>query len=691
MPPRKLRKGTHSCWECRRRKVRCQFSSPSAAICTPCSIRGSPCRSQDLVDSPPPQRERTHAQRLDRLEELMQRLVERILPDGDVAERRPGEGWFDAASSIFSTSGTRDAFRVAQNVDTPGIDETPVGLLLGPGSDTSSALTPELGGSYSSLGSGIAGINRVSQRLHALFPSQEDMKLITESSPGTIFLAALFSSDSDGISAIYNSTEDIATIPQISSQPTMLAKRLLQLAICMQQLSPSFDTRRLGLKVPVATIMVHIDSTISNLVISNDDYMANVDGLQCIILHGFWHMNAGNLRKAWLTFRRASSLAQLIGIGPGSNDSNARKTKENLTPFHNKIWYLLAAFDRHLSLFLGLRIDMRDVSFASEEWTKYDSPEEKLEKLHTVIAARIADRNHTTNEGYAIMQAIDYDLDMGAKRMGQMWWSHSSPVCETPEQNWQHRRRLMIQINHFGLLVMLHLLYLLRDPTEHRYTHSRMTCIRSGREILTRFISLREDVESIFSCRHIDYAASIAAITLLLSYLVQGAIPVSDSQRENDRIVIGQVKDRMEQVVLLNDDKFLQESSHIISQLLPVLDTDSTNKMTLSAEDNLGETVQLNIPYLGLVSICLKPKQRAKPTSSVERSDQQSRSASLSHEQHANDWNIHEFIHVEEAFDGHLPTLTAEASDWPFQGIDTNFWSLLQGGIVDSDGFNPPH
>jgi hypothetical protein len=42
----KVRKGTHSCRECKRRKVRCIFASPSDVLCTMCKRRGSRCTSQ---------------------------------------------------------------------------------------------------------------------------------------------------------------------------------------------------------------------------------------------------------------------------------------------------------------------------------------------------------------------------------------------------------------------------------------------------------------------------------------------------------------------------------------------------------------------------------------------------------------------------------------------------------------------
>jgi hypothetical protein len=45
---RKVRKGTHSCWECKRRKVKCIFSSQDESICITCRRRGTTCISQEI-------------------------------------------------------------------------------------------------------------------------------------------------------------------------------------------------------------------------------------------------------------------------------------------------------------------------------------------------------------------------------------------------------------------------------------------------------------------------------------------------------------------------------------------------------------------------------------------------------------------------------------------------------------------
>lgn len=51
---RKLRKGTQSCWECKRRKARCTFSAATKDVCEGCKRRGTECVSQESTDEPPP-------------------------------------------------------------------------------------------------------------------------------------------------------------------------------------------------------------------------------------------------------------------------------------------------------------------------------------------------------------------------------------------------------------------------------------------------------------------------------------------------------------------------------------------------------------------------------------------------------------------------------------------------------------
>lgn len=46
---RKVRKGTKSCWECKRRKIRCTYVTPSASICDGCKSRRVDCIGQEFT------------------------------------------------------------------------------------------------------------------------------------------------------------------------------------------------------------------------------------------------------------------------------------------------------------------------------------------------------------------------------------------------------------------------------------------------------------------------------------------------------------------------------------------------------------------------------------------------------------------------------------------------------------------
>jgi hypothetical protein len=77
---RKLRKGTTSCWDCKKRKVRCTYDATSDTVCIACRRRGAPCIGQDQ----PEQEYQLHAEsnrdpllnRIERVESLLEQLIE---------------------------------------------------------------------------------------------------------------------------------------------------------------------------------------------------------------------------------------------------------------------------------------------------------------------------------------------------------------------------------------------------------------------------------------------------------------------------------------------------------------------------------------------------------------------------------------------------------------------------------------
>lgn len=85
---RKLRKGTHSCWECKRRKLRCLYDQKSTAICIGCRRRGTKCVSQVFPEevSAPVEKAQRMQERVVRVETQLEQLIQKV---GNGNDERP--------------------------------------------------------------------------------------------------------------------------------------------------------------------------------------------------------------------------------------------------------------------------------------------------------------------------------------------------------------------------------------------------------------------------------------------------------------------------------------------------------------------------------------------------------------------------------------------------------------------------
>lgn len=97
---RKIRKGTLSCWECKRRKIRCTFAAPTDTICDGCRSRQTSCVSQEFHDEVAlPTRK---VDRLSRVESLVEQLVSRSGKERSGMLGQPGQANTPSAVSNLS-------------------------------------------------------------------------------------------------------------------------------------------------------------------------------------------------------------------------------------------------------------------------------------------------------------------------------------------------------------------------------------------------------------------------------------------------------------------------------------------------------------------------------------------------------------------------------------------------------------
>ncbi|KAG8169240.1 hypothetical protein KVR01_001989 [Diaporthe batatas] len=743
---RKIRKGTKSCWECRKRKIKCQFDGPEDAVCVGCKQRDTACRSQEFDDSsgiaggPGQKPDPPLVKRLDRLEQMMERIVDKIVPD-DAYDQGPHPSHRPQSPLSRSASAGEGHIRVRHTSSPDGIEAShtragPIAALLamhhdtgGPSESTalaapiltsaesasSSFPVPDTAKDEASGSAARSGREFPSPKhfwvctaLHSIMPKPSILQAIVSASPGAPYIAALCYSEAERHEGRVVPASSWAVVAPVSSHPLILAKGVLQILICVQQLPPAFDFDSLGLGHTQTEMIDRLDTTCL-LVTSNDGLVGYAEGVECLILQGYFQANAGSLRKAWMTFRRAINMAQIMGMDRGHSAafrSCDPKSDPARRPSAASLWHRLLFSDRYLSLLLGLPVCSQDYGSDCEEDDPRGTAIERMERAHTIFTSKILDRNYiqqrnrrcatpkTTPREYALTQEIDLGLEAAAKSMPYGWWEEPKlDPFASQEVLWEATARIICQMHHFTLLILLHVPYMLHEPSSSRYDHSKSQCLTAARELLSLFISFRNHNVSAYSCRRVDYAALIAAMTLCLSYLGRRKGETWDRIR-SDMEVVESTRRRMKHVAGLTKDGLSKEAVGIIEQLAPIIEKAAGKLPVRDRKD-----MNFNVPYLGSVNIKLATNNH--PATSWQN-HQQPPAADPGSAHPQGQPKTTGFGSLDPAFlfdEDFLslapyddlapfgsgtsvstePDLTANGGDWALQGVDAAYWSLFEG------------
>ncbi|KAM0513556.1 hypothetical protein ACHAPE_007820 [Trichoderma viride] len=382
---RKIRKGTQSCWECKRRKIRCTFAAPTESVCDGCRSRRVKCLSQEYHDDA------------------------RLTPASD-----------EQGSNVDKTRSQADG--------SSGIKPPSVPNYI---SNTESLIN--LPGDY----------NGISQQLLAAWPSQPELEAISEmkiSNTFMLFHGVTCMPYSDFVSNDLPSLQDVLQPPLPGSHPVLIARRLLMLGVFLQSGSL--------LSSELQVIMSRVVETANRLVVSNDDLASSLEGIECIMMESMFRNNAGNLRGAWVSNRRAMTMAQVMSLhryrntvsASSSEGWNARplpkaidaETRHRIEP--QFMWFRLVATDRYLSLILGLpqesQQDPHCVCLESHEPKDY-ALVDHLERLEVVAAGLILQRNSTNMHNLEATLRVDKLLQEATASTPAQWWLPPEPLSIT--------------------------------------------------------------------------------------------------------------------------------------------------------------------------------------------------------------------------------------------------------------------
>ncbi|KJR84656.1 uncharacterized protein SPSK_08507 [Sporothrix schenckii 1099-18] len=587
---RKLRKGTFSCIECKRRKVRCRFAESVAAApgsgggrpshaghCLSCQRHGTACVSQEYAApspsprrSPDPLQQRQYndvGKRIAQVEALVGELVRRrvnaghatsdsVLGDDDAADepaRSPSDPTADLLDQELESVLQQDAscfsfwlhdrfisaqsphFRARSTLRSQSLSPLPATAsphlrqppgYLDPNTDTDlttdfpagrappvdvhskrqlriqlQQLEQELFSNRllfptgPSIYTGPLEHQTLSKHLQSILPTANDaLRILDEGALFTLRRYRAF------LAADAEAGRDIHPLEKRGTgHPVLLARELIQLAVCLQLMhkdSKLSDYGMSGSVTPWETADRYFEVA-SSLVTSHDAMVSSQEGLESLLLHAFFVVNKGDLRAGWMTLRRALSIATIIGLPP-------RSWHDQPLSLHF-VWTRLLFSERFLSLMLGLPSfnieDHHPSSLArhaatrklltSRDWTNnVEYVALDLERLNALLIPRITARNkrlnqlanahyiysrtdyarHITilNNDYRDTRDIDYTFCQAAQSLPTKWWAIPDILggnridggrMEKTEQI-EESMRLMGQAKHYHLLVLLHLPYL---------------------------------------------------------------------------------------------------------------------------------------------------------------------------------------------------------------------------------------
>jgi hypothetical protein len=467
-----------------------------------------------------------------------------------------------------------------------------------------------------------------------------------------------------------------------------------------------------------------VESAIRN-VTTNDTLLGTLDGLELLIFEGFYHMDCGDARRAWVTTRRAVMAAQLLGLHrPGHHRYRLVDDQTNLEP--KAMWISIICLERVASLLLGLPTSTGGVVLAQGGKTS-DMV------IHLAdVAGRILERNQIEVPQHALELTKDIDRDLIgiAEHMPPTFWRPSdfTGLARDSLEAFNEIRRALDHGRYYNLVIQLHLPHMLCPSHGSQRMYSKIACVNASREVLNRHIGLQSFEPVVSRCRMIDFPALIAGLTLMLAHVISHCAHAKENlfahQRLSDRAMVERTLESMQFVSELHQETLMVKCTKLLTELLAI-EQDAASEQNRRENQALGGTGErdrgrnmliMRAPFLGGIKLskegvaalaASKADQDPNPLESTiiggigsihvnglksSRPDEGNRTLSVPGPQAAqlyhhpnNEPNLaqtmpDDFIMNEDNF---VLDNATSLEDWAFLGTDTAFFESLMRGAGD--------
>ncbi|KAL7918458.1 hypothetical protein ACQKWADRAFT_304093 [Trichoderma austrokoningii] len=652
---RKLRRGTTSCWECKRRKTKCHFEQGSSAACESCQRRGCKCLLQDVDErglAGQRARGRNLGAQVDRLETVVDRLVhlpaESSAQDGD-SEARLEEttASLEGSSKLPKRHESRQPLQSSNSRRRllPKLDKAPAQSSHIPANNT---LQPSISQQQSkqlrpllppSPINGSPRYNSLILLLQSILPAASVTSRIMQQNKLLMMSMHVFRGlSTDLVRLSYQrQVAYFSSLTLSDAKPIDLARSLFQLAICLQQSDRFPEISQLWLNHSNCDVADQYFEAASRYVTSQDSIVVSYEGIETLMLEGLYHVSCGRLQLAWVVFRRALGIAHLVGLHIPQRRRQGKQQASSSGPSSMclaTLWFRLVFMDRYLSLVLDLPMSVLDDSFMDDLVAQ--GPFEKLERAQTKLTSRIIFRNQQLRlaqrggdpvyDHYKETKDIDYLLTQASRALPLEWWTFPRPQdARSPDELRDMIAKIVHQLHHYNFVLLLHIPYILPGPDRRPsndatkdYSHSKIAAMVAARELLIRSIVPIGSNRVSFSTRGIVLKVILSALTLLVVHLDSHRLGRENSlghQRPGDLATAESAIQSLETMAQKFDDKLccsaaraLRKMSHLEATAADGIDYTVWSEpgdmvCTECVVQEEANAIQMSFPHVGIIHI----------------------------------------------------------------------------------------
>ncbi|OAP55553.1 hypothetical protein AYL99_10526 [Fonsecaea erecta] len=618
--PKPTRKGTKSCAECRRRKIRCIRRSEDAETCRSCDDRGLKCVAQVFTLRPVHEQRIPSRHRIALLEsevtslrkavrEIQSKLGYQVADLAGPASIQPASSPGDDVSDDESNGS--DVFATEHPLHLRSLFQND--WLSGDFGRQDQQLQERKAKASAHL------LDLARQTLQQLIPQRDDVVEMARTASKWINLVHAILPQPFAVKSQRELLDSYETMCAPDADTMNLASWLLDLAVTAQQEPQDQGSPETSLKRfhRISDFSRAISDAVERTLISHDRLMGTTQGLGMAMHFLRLQISQGNFQKAWIRMRHFVAMAELLGLpkaSQGFQPSGIAGAPNPVQLEKIQLWEFMCSAERLLCMVINRPPATRRFEHTIAQPLTINGNVQVhvyLNKLTDITAKfdaldDLGGTHGSSAQAYAYALELDRELRVLASQTPKSWWDLDF-VHVKPEN--------LCQLLHYYFLMRVHLPFTMRQDPAEGNMYSRLTCMEACEAVAQRYQPLRRLLPSgIFLSPIMDLQAFTATIVLLLTSHSGPSGNGLDSEANKAR-----VQGIAAQVLQVMDEKSRDAANSSFARL-GALTIRSLNALLQQNGDSTdSRQLDLKVPLLGNVNV----RRNINPSQVPATSDQQ--------------------------------------------------------------------